>query len=377
MQAADAVHVVGREGEPVVVPGVAGGAAGLDEQVAEQVGQPALRVRGSASPGRRSAGRRRAAGREVCSPGRSASRSRPLQSASTRVPRRRSLIPTLRRVSSRASGRVSGSRASRAVSWCTRRSSGAPRCGEPRVIVSRTRVVQRVRLRRPAAGLVQRAAGDEAAHGVPDEDDVLHRHRPGVHQRAEQRVERAAVLGDVQPGVVAQVDRGQPEVALQLAAVGDRRVAVVPLRAVAPRVLGLGEAVQEDGQPAGRVRERLPQRRGRPAAPRGRPPARSCRARGRAPRAASRSPCAPFRIASATRPGRPASRSPPSARSDGHSPGRAGAGAERQPDAGVGQAGDRVVRRPGPGAPRGRPPGTRGRRCPGAPRGSGRCCRAG
>ncbi len=50
-------------------------------------------------------------------------------------------MPTLRSARTAASGRVSGSRASAPVSACTPRSSGAPRCGVPRVIVSRTNAV--------------------------------------------------------------------------------------------------------------------------------------------------------------------------------------------------------------------------------------------
>src|SRR5689334_2952690 len=38
VQPADAVHVVGREGQPVVAAGVAEGAARRDQQVAEQLG---------------------------------------------------------------------------------------------------------------------------------------------------------------------------------------------------------------------------------------------------------------------------------------------------------------------------------------------------
>jgi hypothetical protein len=44
VQSAESVHVVGREGEAVVVAGVAAGAAWWDEQVAEEIGGPSRGV---------------------------------------------------------------------------------------------------------------------------------------------------------------------------------------------------------------------------------------------------------------------------------------------------------------------------------------------
>jgi CBS domain-containing protein len=62
---------------------------------------------------------------------RGASGSQSRQSSSTSDPRRRSRMPPLRRRRKFASGRVSGSRASPALSTCTACSSGAPMCGVP------------------------------------------------------------------------------------------------------------------------------------------------------------------------------------------------------------------------------------------------------
>ena len=199
-----------------------------------------------------------------------------------------------------------------------------------------------------------------------------------VDQRAEQRVEGAAVLGDVQAGVVAQVDRRQPEVALQQAAVGDRRVAVVPLGAVAPGVLGLGQPVQEDGEPAGRVRGTPPRSaagldRHGPA----RRPARSCPSASAGRLALQQVAVGPVE----DRQRHPAGAAGVEVAAAGpqgrRAPDGAGADAERQPRR-RSRSGRRSRRaRPGPAARPGRRRGRRGRRCPGAPRGSGRCRRAG
>jgi hypothetical protein len=64
---------------------------------------------------------------------------------------------------------------------------------------------------------------------VPDDDDLLDRHGPRVVQLLQQRRQSAAVVGDVQAGVVAQLDRRVAEVAPQARAVaGPLRVGAQP-----------------------------------------------------------------------------------------------------------------------------------------------------
>ncbi len=63
--------------------------------------------------------------------------------------------------------------------------------------------------------LVGSAARDKAAHRMSDERDLLDGDRPRAHQLIEQRGDQASVLGDVQAGVVAQVDRRTAQVLRQ------------------------------------------------------------------------------------------------------------------------------------------------------------------
>ena len=66
--------------------------------------------------------------------------------------------------------------------------------------------------RRDVAG----RSGDQAAHAVRDDDEVGERHVPD--QALEEFGEEAAVLGDVKPGVVAEMDRLVPELIEQCGA---------------------------------------------------------------------------------------------------------------------------------------------------------------
>ena len=308
VQAAEAMHVVGREGQPVVVPGVAEGAARRHQQVAEEVGEPPS-GRGSASPGRRSAGRRRAAGR-ACARGTRPSRSRPVQSASTSVPWRRSLMPTLRRTAARASGRVSGSRASGRPAGA-RRAPAAPRGAGAQGDRVAHEVGPAVRVRRPALRLVQRAARDQTAHRVPDQDDVLHRHRPRRHQRARAAGRARARSRRCAARCCTAGTPGSARGRAQQAAVGVVR-AVVPLRLYRQQssdsVSPCRKTTIRPVAPGTR-----PQRRGS-SGTRGRRRARSCPAPGPARPLAARSPCAPLRIAERHPPARSSSRSRPPAR---------------------------------------------------------------
>src|SRR3954469_306753 len=109
-------------------------------------------------------------------------------------PKRRSLMPALRAFTTAANGRVSASRPSAWPARLAARSSGAPRCGEPRQKTWRTGSTQRRAALSPewggaeaedvAHGLDPAAAvllpvvagtpGDETAHRVSDEHDLGH-----------------------------------------------------------------------------------------------------------------------------------------------------------------------------------------------------------
>ena len=99
------------------------------------------------------------------------------------------------------------------------------------------------------AGLAGGAARDQPAHRVPDQRDLLHLDRPGRDDLLEQVGERAAVVGDVAAGVVADVERAAAEIARQPRAVAGPA-------AEPPGVLGLHQAVHEHDEPRRRRRER-------------------------------------------------------------------------------------------------------------------------
>jgi len=71
--------------------------------------------------------------------------------------------------------------------------------------------------------VVAGAACNQAAHAVSDNDQLLHRHRPGVQQDLDQAGKGAAVDGNVQPAVVVQIHRRERGVC------GQGRPVVVPL----------------------------------------------------------------------------------------------------------------------------------------------------
>src|SRR5581483_7134074 len=95
---------------------------------------------------------------------------------------------------------------------------------------------------RPAAAVVAGAARHEAAHRVADEHDLLDRHGPRLHRLLEQPGEPPAVVRDVEPGVVAEVERRVAELLLEARAVG-----AAPEQR--PGVVGLAQAVHEHGDP--------------------------------------------------------------------------------------------------------------------------------
>ena len=155
-------------------------------------------------------------------------------------------MPALRRRRKPANGRVSGSAASaggRDVHGLLERRAQVRR-------PERDDMAHPVHPRVAALdGLVTRAASDEAAHRVPDQRDAIHLDRPRRHQRLQQVRQRAPVLRDVEAGVVAELDRRDPDVAPQ-----PRPVRLVA--AVAPGVLALHQAVEEDHHVWRRLRER-------------------------------------------------------------------------------------------------------------------------
>ena len=67
--------------------------------------------------------------------------------------------------------------------------------------------------------LMTRASYDQPTHRVSDQGDLLNRTRPAVHDLGEQARQGAAVVGDVQPAVVSQVEGRVPKIAVQPQAV--------------------------------------------------------------------------------------------------------------------------------------------------------------
>src|SRR3954454_15318575 len=68
-------------------------------------------------------------------------------------------------------------------------------------------------------GLIGAAAGDEPAHRVANERNLADRQRPRRNDLLQQVRQRAAVLRDAAAAVVADVDGGHPELALEQRAV--------------------------------------------------------------------------------------------------------------------------------------------------------------
>ena len=92
--------------------------------------------------------------------------------------------------------------------------------------------------------LVAGAAGDEPAHRVPDERDLLDGDRPGGHERLEQRRRASGRSARCGGRCCSAARPACAEVAGQPLAVG--RAAAEP-----PRVLGLHQAVDEHDEPRG------------------------------------------------------------------------------------------------------------------------------
>ena len=108
------------------------------------------------------------------------------------------------------------------------------------------------------AAVVAGGTDDQAAHGVAHQQDLPYLAWPRSRQPVEQPGQLAAVVGHVPAGVVADVDRRIAELCLQPAAV--RRG---PARLPEPGVLRLDQAVNEDGQLGRGLTERVPHLLGR------------------------------------------------------------------------------------------------------------------
>ena len=65
-------------------------------------------------------------------------------------------------------------------------------------------------------------------------------------KRSEERVQVTTVFGDVEPGVVAQIDRGEPEILSETRTVGGLFLAALTIRVQPPRFFGLTQAVEKD-----------------------------------------------------------------------------------------------------------------------------------
>jgi len=105
-------------------------------------------------------------------------------------------------------------------------------------------------------GIVAGAARHQAAHAVRNNGQLFHLHRPCRHQRFKFGGEGATVAGNMQPSVVAKVDRRVAQIFLQCSAVIVRR-AVRAHRPPLPVVHA--QAVNQYQHLAGRLRDRASQ----------------------------------------------------------------------------------------------------------------------
>ena len=108
------------------------------------------------------------------------------------------------------------------------------------------------------AAVVACAANDQPAHRVTDQQKVLDSPRPRGQQPVEKPGQVVPAVGDVPACVVTEVDRGVIEARLQPRAVG-HVLGGPPV----PGDLGLGQPVDEDGQPGSGPRESGCERSGR------------------------------------------------------------------------------------------------------------------
>ncbi len=106
-----------------------------------------------------------------------------------------------------------------------------------------------------ALGVPAGAADDQAAHAVPDQGNGFHRHRPGRAQFLQQSGELLAIGGDMAAGVVAQVERGEAQVILQV--VADARAALA-----APAQFRQAQPVHQHDDVPARLGQRCAQCRG-------------------------------------------------------------------------------------------------------------------
>ena len=95
--------------------------------------------------------------------------------------------------------------------------------------------------------IVTGAAGNQATHGVGDDDDLFDWCGPDRDHRREQVGQTLSVVGDVKTGVVAQVQR-RVAGGGETRAVGDGRVLVVLIGVKLPGVLRFTQSVEEHCQ---------------------------------------------------------------------------------------------------------------------------------
>ena len=107
----------------------------------------------------------------------------------------------------------------------------------------------------PLLCIVAGAASNQTTHRMTDQDQLGDGDGPGGGDIVEQTGEMPAVLGDVETGVVAQVDRGVPEVVGEPRTIGGLGAAAVAIGVQPPRLLGFAQAVNENRHFRGRLRE--------------------------------------------------------------------------------------------------------------------------
>ena len=104
--------------------------------------------------------------------------------------------------------------------------------------------------------VVRSAPGDQAAHAVADERDLLDRNRVGFDCLRDELRQGATVLRDVAAAVVADVERCEAEVVSEPGPESDVWIAVVSLGREAPKPFGRGQTVHEDADLVARARIR-------------------------------------------------------------------------------------------------------------------------
>src|SRR5207237_4039705 len=99
------------------------------------------------------------------------------------------------------------------------------------------------------------AAGHEASHRVAEERDLIDLDRPLPHHLLEQFGEATTVVGDVEPAVVADIQRRVAELLAKPGTVAAPSQRLAAADRQPPRLLRLAQPVDEEGEPCRRFWE--------------------------------------------------------------------------------------------------------------------------